>query len=48
MTQLGIYKFDGEVVTVCLAEAGSKTRPTDFTAEEGSKRLLIVMKKVKD
>jgi uncharacterized protein (TIGR03067 family) len=29
---LGIYKLDGDSLTLCLAEEGLKTRPADFKA----------------
>ena len=46
-TQLGIYKFEGDVATFCFSDADVKTRPKDFTAGEGSNEMLFVMKKVK-
>ena len=47
MMQLAIYEIDGDVLKICAAEAGSKDRPTDFTAKAGSNRLLLVLKKEK-
>jgi len=41
---IAIYKQDGDALTICLHEA---ERPTDFTAEKGSGRTLIVLKKRK-
>lgn len=46
-TRRGIYKFEGETVTFCVAEPDSKVRPTEFTSEQGSDRTLAVLKKVK-
>jgi uncharacterized protein (TIGR03067 family) len=45
--QLGIYQFDGDTLKICVAKAGSKTRPTDFALDSGSDRLLMVLKKAK-
>jgi uncharacterized protein (TIGR03067 family) len=44
----GIYKLDGDKLTLCYAEADSgKDRPDEFTAQEGSNRLLIVVERKK-
>src|SRR5262245_33907011 len=42
-TQPGIFKLDGDMLTMCLATAGS--RPTSFATDKGSTRLLIVLKR---
>jgi uncharacterized protein (TIGR03067 family) len=34
-TQLGIYKLEGDVLTVAIAEANSKTRPSSFEGVKG-------------
>ncbi len=41
----GIYELDGDNLKLCVAEAGS--RPTEFKAPEGSKVMLIVLKREK-
>jgi uncharacterized protein (TIGR03067 family) len=45
--QLGIYQFDGDTLKICVAKAGSKTRPTDFALESGTDRILLVLKRAK-
>jgi uncharacterized protein (TIGR03067 family) len=34
-TRLGIYKIEGDIETVCLAQPG-KTRPTSFDSRQGA------------
>ena len=43
-TLLGVYKLDGDTLTVAFAEA---ERPTGFESKEGSKVVVAVMKKAK-
>jgi uncharacterized protein (TIGR03067 family) len=42
-TALGIYKIDGDVLTICRAAPG-KPRPTEFTSEPGSGLTLMSYK----
>jgi len=41
----GIWNLDGDTLTICDAGRGVE-RPTEFTAPEGSKRSLWVLKRV--
>jgi uncharacterized protein (TIGR03067 family) len=43
---VGIYKFDGDKLTVCFALLG-KERPTEFKAEAGSDAIMEVFKREK-
>jgi uncharacterized protein (TIGR03067 family) len=46
-TQLGIYEIEGDTLKICVAEHGSKDRPTEFATKAGSRNMLIVLKKDK-
>jgi RNA polymerase sigma factor (sigma-70 family) len=43
----GIYKLEGDTLTVCLAEEQAKDPPTEFASREGTKIVLIVLKREK-
>lgn len=42
---LGIYKFDKDRLIVCISDPEESQRPTDFSAKEGSKRMLMVLQR---
>lgn len=41
---LGIYKLDGDVLTICMADVDG-ARPKEFTAEKGAKQTLTVFRR---
>jgi uncharacterized protein (TIGR03067 family) len=46
-TAMGIYKFDGEKLTMCWAEPKAEARPTEFESKKGAKMVLMVLTKAK-
>jgi uncharacterized protein (TIGR03067 family) len=44
---LGIFKIDGDTLTVCLGDKGGTERPTKFESPDGSKIMLLTLKRAK-
>lgn len=42
----GIYRFDNDRLLVCVADTSEATRPREFSAKAGSKRMLLTLKPV--
>jgi uncharacterized protein (TIGR03067 family) len=42
-----IYKLDGDKLTLCVPKDAGGPRPTEFTAKEGEKQMLIELKREK-
>ncbi len=43
---MGIYRFDNDRLLVCVADSEDATRPREFSAKAGSKRMLMTLKPV--
>jgi uncharacterized protein (TIGR03067 family) len=46
-TSLGIYELDGDDLKWASNEPGAEGRPTDFTTKEGSKQMVVTLKRDK-
>ena len=46
-TAKGIYELDGDTLKWCTASPGKGERPTGFTADAGSERLFVTLKREK-
>jgi uncharacterized protein (TIGR03067 family) len=47
VTMRGIYKLDGDTLTVCMGEEDSNERPTEFATKAGSKAHMVTLKRDK-
>jgi len=45
--QLGVYKLDGDKLTIVVPSAGAKNRPTSLKVEKGSDLVEFVLERVK-
>jgi uncharacterized protein (TIGR03067 family) len=45
--RLGIYRFSGDRLTICMAGAG-RERPTEFSAEKGDGRTLMEFRRIRE
>jgi uncharacterized protein (TIGR03067 family) len=41
----GIYKLDGDTLTVCLGQTDGVERPREFATREGDRLVLVVLKR---
>jgi uncharacterized protein (TIGR03067 family) len=46
-TAVGIYRFKGDMLELCITEPGGE-RPTEFKSPEGTRTMIILLKRVKE
>ncbi|HMF10699.1 MAG TPA: TIGR03067 domain-containing protein [Gemmataceae bacterium] len=46
-TLYGIYKIDGDSLTICAVDTSADERPTEFATKDGSEARLVVLKREK-
>ena len=46
-TALGVYQLEGDKLTLCLSDPGSGDRPKELASREGSRRILLNLKRDK-
>jgi RNA polymerase sigma factor (sigma-70 family) len=46
-SHFGIYKLDGDALTICMHEEDGAERPTEFATKKGTKLILVVLKREK-
>jgi uncharacterized protein (TIGR03067 family) len=45
--RIGIYKIEGDTLTICRADKDSTDRPTKFESPDGTNVMLMTLKRVK-
>jgi len=46
-TLKGIFKIEGDTLTICLADKDAAERPTKFESPEGTNVMLVTLKRIK-